>query len=362
MANYRGSGDNYEDYLNYSMFPTSSYYVEEEIIIPQKEQQDAPDLSVLPDTVRIQTCLNNDYREELADLVEAMNDPTLFGGRIKVDAVQNDEIKKGNYDAVLVAISGYRSNFLFDLYNLFLREPDFETYKLNLHTKIDKKGKVVIDEQSFQPDKNFFRIGLNTNSPEQQDFRQLLEYVYGFMSTREIGDKQYYARYIDELDQRLALGSWLFSLPSLAYFSTQFDNQTIDLYGTASQLSTIEKWQERKKSNLYRQFRRTSGNCLINLTQTITTSYDKPVLEVFPVPDSVAICNIFKISRFIIISDPLKLSIYNQYEQSSTSLKRVASSNTPFQIVNRNEYGDQITEALRGSFRIGLLHNQRRKR
>ncbi|NLD98358.1 MAG: hypothetical protein GX640_00655 [Fibrobacter sp.] len=247
IANYRGSGDNYEDYLNYSMFPTSSYYVEEEIIIPQKEQQDAPDLSVLPDTVRIQTCLNNDYREELADLVEAMNDPTLFGGRIKVDAVQNDEIKKGNYDAVLVAISGYRSNFLFDLYNLFLREPDFETYKLNLHTKIDKKGKVVIDEQSFQPDKNFFRIGLNTNSPEQQDFRQLLEYVYGFMSTREIGDKQYYARYIDELDQRLALGSWLFSLPSLAYFSTQFDNQTIDLYGTASQLSTIEKWQERKK-------------------------------------------------------------------------------------------------------------------
>jgi hypothetical protein len=29
--------------------------------------------------------------------------------------------------------------------------------------------------------------------------------------------------------------------------STQFDASTIDMYGTASQLSTIEKWQERKK-------------------------------------------------------------------------------------------------------------------
>jgi hypothetical protein len=39
----------------------------------------------------------------------------------------------------------------------------------------------------------------------------------------------------------------LFSLPSLAYFTTQFDAQTIDLYGVASQLSTIEKWQEKKE-------------------------------------------------------------------------------------------------------------------
>ena len=67
------------------------------------------------------------------------------------------------------------------------------------------------------------------------------------MSTREIGDKQVYAQYIDQLDQKLALGSWLFSLPSLAYFSSQFDSRTIDLYGTASQLSTIEKWQEKMK-------------------------------------------------------------------------------------------------------------------
>jgi len=67
------------------------------------------------------------------------------------------------------------------------------------------------------------------------------------MSTREIGDKQEYARRIDELEHQLALGSWLFSLPSLAYFSTQFDAQGIDLYGVASQLSTIEKWQEKKE-------------------------------------------------------------------------------------------------------------------
>jgi len=32
-----------------------------------------------------------------------------------------------------------------------------------------------------------------------------------------------------------------------AYFTTQFDAQSIDLYGVASQLSTIEKWQEKKK-------------------------------------------------------------------------------------------------------------------
>ena len=67
------------------------------------------------------------------------------------------------------------------------------------------------------------------------------------MSTREVGDKQAYAQFIDELDQQMALGSWMFSLPSLAYFSTQFDSSTIDLYGVASQLSTIEKWQEKKE-------------------------------------------------------------------------------------------------------------------
>ena len=67
------------------------------------------------------------------------------------------------------------------------------------------------------------------------------------MSTKEVGDRQEYARRIDLLEQDLALGAWLFSLPSTAYFSTQFDPNTIDLYGVASQLSTIEKWQEKKE-------------------------------------------------------------------------------------------------------------------
>ena len=51
--------------------------------------------------------------------------------------------------------------------------------------------------------------------------------------------------FIDQIEQELALGKWLFSLPSLAYFNRQFDESTIDLYGVASQLSTIEKWQEK---------------------------------------------------------------------------------------------------------------------
>lgn len=246
IANYRGDNDNYEEYLNYSVFPTSSYYVEDSVVIPATEF-DGPDPSVLPDTVQIQTCLSHDYREELAELVEIMNDPSLFGGKIKVNVVPNAEIQKGNYDAVLVAVSGYRSNFLFDMYNIFLRQPDFETYKVNLHTAIDNKGKQFIQDQSFEADKNFFRIDLGTDSPERGQFAELLKKIYGFMATHEIGDKQYFARDIDQLENELALGSWLFSLPSLAYFSTQFDSNTIDLYGTASQLSTIEKWQEARK-------------------------------------------------------------------------------------------------------------------
>ncbi len=246
IANYRGDGDNYDEYLNFSVFPTTSYYIEEEIITPLKEFG-TPDLSVLTDTIRIQTCLNADFREELAELVEILNDPTITGGKIKVSAVQNDEIRQGNYDAVLVPFSGYRSNFLFDMYNVFLREPDFETYKVNLLTSVDNKGKQIVTDQSFTADKNFFRLDLAENSPEQADYRQLLDMVFNFMSTREIGDKQVYAQNIDQLDQKLVLGSWLFSLPSLAYFSSQFDSKSIDLYGTASQLSTIEKWQETKK-------------------------------------------------------------------------------------------------------------------
>jgi hypothetical protein len=64
------------------------------------------------------------------------------------------------------------------------------------------------------------------------------------MSTRNIGDKQEYARRIDQLEHGLSLGAWLFSVPSLAYFSTQLDSTSISLYGVASQLSTIKQWRE----------------------------------------------------------------------------------------------------------------------
>jgi hypothetical protein len=246
IANYKGEGDNYSEYLNNSVFPTTSYYIEDKVITPLIDRQ-GPDPSVLPDTVRIQTCLNFDFREELSDLVEILNDPVMFHGKIKVTAVGNDDIRKGNYDAVIVPFSGYRSNFLFDLYPIFMREPDFESYKINLQTASGPKGKPVLDQQSVTADKNFFRLDPNKTSDEQADLKKMLDDIYGFMATSEIGDKQAYSQMIDQADQKLALASWLFSLPSLAYFSTQFDAHTIDLYGTASQLSTAEKWQEMPK-------------------------------------------------------------------------------------------------------------------
>ena len=246
IANYRGQGDNYEEYLNYSVFPTTTYYIEDSVVIPAKAQGEV-DMSVLTDTVRIQTCLNFDFREELSELVEILNDPAMFHGTIKATAVSNAEIGQGNYDAVLFVSTGYRSNFLFDLYNVFLREPDFGAYRVNLQTAIDGKGKQAISAQSFAADKNFFRLDLSRESPESADAKQLLDYIFLFMSSREIGDKQQTAILIDQLEQKLALGAWLFSLPSLAYLSTQFDISSIDMYGTASQLSTVEKWQEMPK-------------------------------------------------------------------------------------------------------------------
>ncbi|NOX90650.1 MAG: hypothetical protein GXO77_16730 [Calditrichaeota bacterium] len=246
ITDYKGNYDNYDDYLNFSVFPSSSYYVEENIVTPLKENPQ-PDLSVLPDTVKIVTCLNYGFREELAELVQILNDPEISHKKIKALAVSNKEIKSGNYDAVIVPISNYRSNFMFDLYNIFLRIPDFSVQKINLITDSDGRGNRAINVNSFQADKNFFRLDATKPSPERDDIVKLLNYVYTFMSTREIGDKQAYARFIDELDQQMALGGWLFSLPSLAYFSTQFDPKTIDLYGVASQLSTIEKWREKKK-------------------------------------------------------------------------------------------------------------------
>jgi len=246
ITDYKGNFDNYSHYLNYSIFPSTSYYVDEKIVVPLKEHADA-DLSVLPDTVRIQTCLNYGYREELSELVEIMNDPAMFGGKIKVTTEKNSEIAKGNYDAILVAVSGYRSNFLFDLYNIFLRVPSFASQKINLVTKVDRRGNRQIKAPSFTASRNFFRLDLGAGTSERRNKKKLLEYIYGFMATSEIGDKQAYSQFLDELDQEMALGCWLFSLPSLAYFSTQFDDESIDLYGVASQLSTIEKWQEKLK-------------------------------------------------------------------------------------------------------------------
>jgi len=249
IADYRGPGDNYDEHLNFSVFPSTSYYVEEQIVMPP-EPLGRPDLSILPDTVRVQTCLNYEFREELGELVDILNDPSVTRGKIKAVAVDNDAIAAGNYDAVLVPVSGYRSNFLFDLYNVFLREPDFGSYRIHLKRAINDEGERTADPASFTASSNFFRLDLTQAGEEQAELQQLLEYVYGFMSTREIGDKQAYAQFIDQLEQSLYLGGWLFSLPSLAYFRTQFKPESIDMYGTASQLSTIEEWQEAPETGL----------------------------------------------------------------------------------------------------------------
>jgi hypothetical protein len=246
IANYKGEGDNYEEYLNQSVFPTTSYYISEQVVVPQADTLPV-DLSLLPDTVQIQTCVDFQFREELLELVEILKDPALFGGRIKATAVPNEEIAQGNYDAVLVPVSGYRSNFLFDLYSVFLREPDFATSQIHLLTQENQKGEVEVAPASFTADKNFLRLDWSADLPETDSVRVFLEHLYGFMSTNEIGDKQAYSQLADACEQQLALGKWLFSLPSLAYFGTQFENASIDLYGTASQLSTIEKWRETEK-------------------------------------------------------------------------------------------------------------------
>jgi hypothetical protein len=246
IVDYRGGKDNYDEYLNNSVFPSTSYYIEEKIVSPQTTDS-AVDLSVLPDTVHIATCLNYENREELADLIEILNDPTLCNGRIKVSAVDNADIRNGNYDAVLFPVTGYRSNFLFDLYSIFLRQPDFATYRINLQTHTDATGRVVADDACFSADRNFFRLNLTDEAADAVAIRKFLESINGFMSSSEIGDKQAYAQYVDSQEHELALGAWLFSLPSLAYLSRQFDESTVDMYGAASQLSTVEKWQEKKK-------------------------------------------------------------------------------------------------------------------
>jgi hypothetical protein len=246
IVDYKGNKNNYADYINRSVFPSSTYYIEEKVVEPVADQGSA-DLSILPDTIRVQACLNYGFREEYTELINILNDPAVSRGRLKVTAVTNNEIRRGTYDALLIAFSGYRSNFLFDLYNIFLRDPNLETYKINLVAIQGEKGNEMVSPASLQPDRNFFRLDAQRDSPDHADILQFLQYLYGFMSTRQIGDKQEYARRIDALEQRLSLGKWLFSIPSLAYFSTQFDSTSIDLYGVASQLSTIKKWKEQPK-------------------------------------------------------------------------------------------------------------------
>ncbi len=243
ILDYKGNRDNYADYVNRSVFPTSSYYIEEKVVEPARDDA-PPDLSLLPDTVRIRASANFGFREEYSDLADILNDPALTRGKVKVMIVGNEDIQRQDYDAVLVAFTGYRSNFLFDLYDIFLRQPDLENYRINLEVAEDARGAQIVSPGSFRKSNNFFGLDAAADTPDRADVNQFLEYVYGFMSTRNIGDKQEYARRIDQLEHGLSLGSWLFSVPSLAYFSTQFDSTSISLYGVASQLSTIKQWRE----------------------------------------------------------------------------------------------------------------------
>ena len=243
IVDYKGNKNNYTDYLNNSVFPSSSYYVEEKIVTAVHDDT-AANLSVLPQVVTMKACVNYGFREEYEELIDILNEPSFSKQKIKVTAATNEEIKARDYDALLIAISGYRSNFLFDLYNIFMREPDLETYRINLITVPDVKGVQTISASTWQAHNNFFALDTRAPRTDSTDVNTLLHDIYGFMATREIGDKQAYSERIDHLENKMCLGVWLFSLPSLAYFSTQFDSSSVQLYGVASQLSTIKKWKE----------------------------------------------------------------------------------------------------------------------
>jgi len=245
IVDYLGRKNNYERYLNYSVFPSTSYYLEEQVVMPEAPRGN-PNLSILPDTVRIKACAEFGNREEYNELIDVMNDPALFNGKIKVTATDNNEIINGNYDAVLIAFNGYKSTFLFDLYSILMRQPDLSIYKVNLLTQEAGQGKKEAAMTTWNGKNNFFRIDGMKNSADREDYKKLLEYTYKFMSTQYISDKQEYARRVDMHENDLALGAWMFSVPSLSYFSTQFDSTSIDLFGVASQLSTIEKWKEKE--------------------------------------------------------------------------------------------------------------------
>ena len=236
IVDFKNNRDNYSDYANFSAFPRSSYYTEEKLI--QKMTYEEYDINAFTDSLDLKVSLNHGYKEELTELSNVLNDKSLFNGKIKVTAVNNDEIKNGNYDALLVPITGYRSNFLFDLYNVFLKVPDLDIHKISLKSRSQS-----VDLSSWDGSNNFFKL----DAKSDPNVEKLLSYIYEFMASKEVGDKQQYSIFIHELEQELALGSWLFSLPSLSYFSKQFDANSIHMYGTASQLSTIEQWKERKE-------------------------------------------------------------------------------------------------------------------
>ncbi len=246
ITDYRGNANQYPDLLNYSVFPGTSYYVEEKIV-PVEKSAPAVNWSLIPDTVRVRTCLDFGFREELLELTDILKDETLFKKRLQVIAVNNEDIRAGKYDVLLAAVPGYRSTFLFDMYQVFLREPDMSATRINLVTETEPSGKRRIADRSLTASKNIFRMDIETNRTEGNDFRKLLEAVYGFMETREVGDRQVYAQMIHERERELALAAWLFSMPSISYFSTRFEEPSIHLYGIASQLSTIEKWKEKKE-------------------------------------------------------------------------------------------------------------------
>ena len=155
VFDYKGNLDNYADYLNASVFPSSSYYVEEEIVTPLHDGSPV-NLSLLPDTIRVRACLNFGFREEYSDMITILNDPTVTRGRVRALAVQNEDVSRGDYDALLVAVSGYRSTFLFDLYDIFMREPNLETYRISLQTTTDETGAPAAAPRVFARRPEFF--------------------------------------------------------------------------------------------------------------------------------------------------------------------------------------------------------------
>lgn len=239
IVDYKGNYDNYAAYINRSIFPSSSYYVEEGIVVPPASDSTVS-LSVLSDTVQIKACVNFGFREEYSELIEILNDPAIGRGKVRASVAQNDDIMAGNYDALLIAFTGYRSNFLFDMYDIFMREPDLSLYKINMPAT---DASANLEQSTLQAGSNFFRLD-SQHPTEGADVRDLVKSVSRFMATSQIGDKQVYAQKIAAQEHDMALGVWFFSLPSLAYFNRQFDSVSVDMYGVASQLSTAKKWKE----------------------------------------------------------------------------------------------------------------------